>query len=320
MSVSNPEIKVPDDAALHVRHCPACGSASFSVVGTLVLGFPANEGHRTPELRQPDYEVLLCQQCALYFKSTRMIDADLSHYYAELPFEQFETDFLMRTDRAVVAALTTLPETARILDYGCGVGRILLAAGRLQHSYGVEVNTRSSEIASSRGIKIVTEKDLAVDMRESFDAIIMSDVYEHLLEPMNTLSLLAGCLKPGGKFIIVTGNADAFPPGRRMGEFWYFRLPGHLQVLGTSHVAWFASRLGLQVMSIDRMSHYDVSFASRLAQNLRAWAYERFHAPGHSISKALLRLVPIVNRAVGWSAAPGITYRPDHVLIVLKKP
>lgn len=249
-----------------------------------------------------------------------MSDSELAAYYADLPFEQFETSFLMRTDRAVVGALSELPPNAAILDYGCGVGRILSAAERLSNSFGIEINSRSADIARSKGIQILKESELAGPMRGSLDAIILSDVYEHLVHPMQTLHLLAGCLKSQGRLIIATGNAEAFPMVPRFGEYWYFQLPGHLQVLCPPHVNWIADQLGLQVSAIERMSHYDVSITSRFAQNLRRWSYEQFRSPGHPYFKAILRTVPYVKRAATWRTAPGVTYQPDHVVIVLRKP
>ena len=109
-------------------------------------------------------------------------------------------------------------------------GRILTALGSDYDRFGVEVNEAAAEQARSRGITIIPDCGLDDTDIGSFEGIVLSDVYEHLLEePTITMRRLAARLAPGAQLIIVTGLADAVRPIELLGEHWYFRIAGHLQ-------------------------------------------------------------------------------------------
>lgn len=124
-----------------------------------------------------------------------------------------------------------------MLDFGCSTGRILrVHTSRLACS-GVEPNLQAAAIARGRGIAILTESELHDEPVSRFDAIILADVHEHLLHPVETLARLVEVLKPGGWLAIVSGNADAIRDRARIAEFWYFRTPSHLLMLTRNHLS-----------------------------------------------------------------------------------
>src|SRR5258706_8614225 len=229
---ADPDARSRREAALLVEApllaCPACG-ATEADDSRPASGFEFLAGGRA--FRHPPYSVRQCTTCGLYFKSARISDGDLGDYYAHLQHESFETAGLMPPDRLIVRAEASLPEGSRILDFGCGAGRSLAHLVSRHACYGVEPNARAAAVARSRGITIVSDAELDAGYGGFFDMIVLSDVYEHLPRPVDTILRMRSCLKPGGKLVLVTGLGDAVRPPPLLAEFWYFLAPGHLQLV-----------------------------------------------------------------------------------------
>ncbi len=108
----------------------------------------------------------------------------------------------------------------RILDIGCGSGYFLdlLRDSLPSVDYaGYELNSEMSELARSKGHKVYhgpfPEAVLAENEDESFDAICMFQVLEHLPDPVATLKSARRLLRRRG--ILIIGVPDAEGPVRQ---------------------------------------------------------------------------------------------------------
>src|SRR5260370_34448116 len=63
-----------------------------------------------------------------------------------------------------------------------------------------------------------------VGRRAPFDAVVMLDVVEHLLEPDRVMELLCRAMKPGGKLLLSTGDWES-GLSRIMGRNWRLMTP-----------------------------------------------------------------------------------------------
>ncbi len=107
-----------------------------------------------------------------------------------------------------------LPTTGRVLDVGCGRAALGLAIRQLGWEvWGVE---QSGEACTTAGTRIDTlvEADLhdyeGVRARlgdTRFDALVFSDVLEHVYDPRTVLEKYLEFVKPGGKVLISVPNS-----------------------------------------------------------------------------------------------------------------
>jgi SAM-dependent methyltransferase len=298
--------------------CLACGSADTAVVGTPASGFDSDEGGRS--YRQPAYGIRCCNDCGLCFKTHTIELSELADYYQQHDFKIYEYGERFPTDQHLDRYLSRLPDGSRVLDFGCSTGRILKGAAARLDCFGVEPNHAAAAIAGERGITVLTESQLVEHGRTGFDAIILSDVYEHLPQPAQLFGQLAGLLKPGAWLAVVTGNADAIRNRDLMAEFWYFRVPAHLLMVTARHVHWLANKFGLELAAMHACSHYDRPAAERVMQYARSVAYACMRPGQTGAIPQLLRAIPFVNRAAAWSNAPVLDCTPDHVVAVFRRP
>jgi SAM-dependent methyltransferase len=113
-------------------------------------------------------------------------------------------------DDWIRASLQALPAGARLLDAGAGQQPYRAACGHLR--YVAQDLGRYDGRGDGRGLQAgswtVAGLDLVCDIRhvpepdESFDAILCSEVLEHVTEPVAVLGEFARLLRPGGTLLL----------------------------------------------------------------------------------------------------------------------
>jgi SAM-dependent methyltransferase len=297
---------------MEVKCCPGCAHTGFQIKGQKGKLFDTLVGEVL--FRQQDYYIKCCLQCGLYYKSHILSASELAHYYQVVDFSKWESDELFPSEQALIVTLRKLPKGSRVLDYGCSSGRLLSHLVNDYMCFGVEVNEKAASSAVSKGIKILSEKDVLVS--SPFDAIVLCDVFEHLPDPISVLRMLCRKLNQHGLLILCTGNADARACQKDIANFWYFRTPEHLCMLSRKFISFLASNLKLDLLVWKEISHYDVRLLERVRQHLKNFAYWQFHGEGISALVPILRFLPFIKRARNWDVQPALTCTDDHVLAV----
>ena len=104
-----------------------------------------------------------------------------------------------------------LPVGAKVLDVGCGTGFVLERLLEVFDAWGVEpdvsVRERATQFAKPRILSGSTE-DLSLVEANSFDAVLLLDVLEHVAHDTEALRSAATLLRPGGSVLI---TVPAFP-------------------------------------------------------------------------------------------------------------
>ncbi|MEP7263114.1 MAG: methyltransferase domain-containing protein [Bacteroidota bacterium] len=100
---------------------------------------------------------------------------------------------------------------ARILDIGCGNGNIARGIGSLGYTVkGIDFSNAAINYATSRNkadnVTFCVQSAEEVTSGEQYDAIICSEVLEHLNQPSSLVKIIARILKPGGVLIATVPN------------------------------------------------------------------------------------------------------------------
>ena len=155
------------------------------------------------------------------------------------------------------------PRGLRVLDLGCGGGHngALLKQAGAREVVGVELDPGAAAEARKRLDRVV-ECDLAeldpADLGdEPFDAILASDVLEHLLDAEGVLARAVTTLRPGGAVVISLPNvSNVYVFSQLLLKTWPRRGSG---LFDRTHVRWFAKRdmvgllqsAGLRVLRVE---------------------------------------------------------------------
>jgi SAM-dependent methyltransferase len=121
--------------------------------------------------------------------------------------EQDDHHWWYRGRRLIVdaeLARLPLPQDPRILDAGCGSGRMLQELERYGRVAGIELDRGAAEVARARGhgeVRVGSLERLPWDA-QSFDLITCLDVLEHTPDDRHTLSELRRVARPGGWLVL----------------------------------------------------------------------------------------------------------------------
>jgi O-antigen biosynthesis protein len=138
------------------------------------------------------------------------------------------------------------PRGLRVLDLGCGGGHngAMLKKSGAREVVGVELDARAAAEARKR-LDRVCECDLAhLDPAElgdePFDAILASDVLEHLMDAEDVLARALTRLRPGGAVVISLPNvSNVYVFAQLLRKTWPRKGSG---IFDRTHVRWFAKR------------------------------------------------------------------------------
>jgi len=133
-----------------------------------------------------------------------------SHHPASSPVAFDDEAPLHPNYRYVVdVALKTVGTSAKVLDYGCGAGEVVVHGRKAGLDIvGADVfyaGSRSREIAESRGLLGKVVFDMPDDRLpfedDSFDMVCANFVFEHVQDIDRAMSEVRRVLKPGGFFL-----------------------------------------------------------------------------------------------------------------------
>ncbi|MEB3278748.1 MAG: class I SAM-dependent methyltransferase [Lyngbya sp.] len=140
-----------------------------------------------------------------------------------------------------------------ICDIGCGSGRLLSACQQLGYRvYGLEPDAEARAVALSKGLQVKqgTAEDLSNHFPEqSFDAIVMTHVLEHCLDPMLALTNVKKVLKPKGIFICEVPNNYSIGTQWSGASWSHLDVPRHLHFFTEKSLVSSIEKAGFQILS-----------------------------------------------------------------------
>jgi len=197
-------------------------------------------------------DIVRCPICGHMQLERFPSDEELSEAYGEAASLDYvnEEAGQRATARSVLARIERHVPKGALLDLGCWVGYLLAEAEqRGWQARGVEPSGFASKFAREQlGLDVLTGGLLTADLdEERFDAVVLGDVIEHLLDPDVALERISALLRPGGVVAIATPNAGA-ALARVMGARWWSVIPTHVHLFTADSLRLLLTRHGFDVV------------------------------------------------------------------------
>ncbi len=238
-----------------IRECYLCGNDNIIKIHTGTRG-------------NKDIDVLRCPKCGLVFLSDFPKNVDELYENSGMRKGQEQDIRKIRIDADADdnrRFLMTKEKIANkvVLDFGCGAGGYLdKAVSVAQSVYGIELEKCMRDYLCDKGITCFGSLNLAEkELEGKVDIITMWHVIEHLEDPIGLLKKLKGLLKPNGKIIIETPNAedallsqykcDAFA------DFTYWEC--HLYLFTNATIRTVIENAGLRMIAQKQIQRYPLA-------------------------------------------------------------
>jgi SAM-dependent methyltransferase len=263
------------------RRSPSSGSRAGKVNASLFeylhgcpVCFSRDLRHytRVPSLFTEDEFIVYerCNHCGVVFRNPRLPPSERLSIYVDKVLPDSLKELMPRNQIHYAHILREIdrlyPKDAgrRLFDFGCGSGGFLLEAQKAGFEVmGLELNKDLAAFVRSRyGIPVhqglIDDPDFA---EERFNVILSAQVFEHLLDPRQTLLDLKKHLAPPGYVLIEVPNQLAIKETLRRGE-----------TMDDSHLFYFSARAlsymledcGFEVLAVEEgVRFYRLLNASR---------------------------------------------------------
>lgn len=159
------------------------------------------------------WKLMRCENCGLLFIDPQPGWEELSahypkEYHAYLSKASKTTQFLRGfgiEKRVKTVARHAAVKNGHLLDVGCATGDFLHKFRILTgwDVTGLEIVPEAATAAITKGLRIIQKDLLVANLPEnSFDAITLWDVLEHMPDPAKALQICYTLLKPGGVLVL----------------------------------------------------------------------------------------------------------------------
>ena len=234
--------------------CNLCGSESLALLYPDELGDKAArvDYDFSPQTRKT-YRIVKCEECGLIF--TNPMPA-LQSSYEETEDETYlrSRPQRVRTAERLIRRLRRYKDGGDLLDVGCSTGILLDAASKHFRVEGIELSQWAFDQASARH-KVYRRPLRDLDLEQTYDVVTLMGVIEHFENPTAEIQAIHDVLKPGGLFVVYTGDVDAWLP-RILGKKWWWYQGMHLFYFSRSTCESLLNKCGFNVLATDNHCTY----------------------------------------------------------------
>lgn len=151
----------------------------------------------------------------------------------------------------------------RLLEVGCGLGHLI---GQLSSDFvtlGLDINhwalVNARSVASSTNLQVGSAQELPFS-NESFGAVIIKHVVEHLDNPERCIAELGRIIAPGGVLILATPNLESLLKPLKGDKWIGYQDPTHISL--KTPVEWLEllKKVGFNIEKVFADGFWDVPY------------------------------------------------------------
>lgn len=247
--------------------CPICRAADSETILTLDCGNLDNSR------LYPAIRINICSGCGHVFNGLSPEELDgLNHYYSceyapsNLQAPDKQADIPGSAGRLTTGRYAQLYDcispylkpTQEILDVGCALGGFLdyLSDRGFSRLSGVDMAETYVQQARAKNryrLELGNAESLPF-ADQTFDAIVMEQVLEHLVNPVQAFQEARRVLKPGGVFCLGVPDASRYADFDFFDYYWLL-LREHIQHFDAHHLNLLALNEGFEMLACHQTTH-----------------------------------------------------------------
>jgi 2-polyprenyl-3-methyl-5-hydroxy-6-metoxy-1,4-benzoquinol methylase len=248
------------------QYCPVCEQRNSKLIYSNLIhtchvlakaGIPLSN-------EQVPTDVLECNNCGHRYLSKILSDERLDYYYNIVETEYYDwqkdnpSDHRPADTKKFAKYIDANTDGNKIMEIGCGLGYLLSQLKILGNDcYGVEPSSFASSFAREKlSLNVLTgllDDNTYPDFK--FNAIVLSDVVEHVPGINSLFTLVEKYLAPGGKVFVFTGDSKS-NYAKICGVKWlYLYSWEHLSFFNKNSIGYLFKKHGLQLKRFDKVAH-----------------------------------------------------------------
>jgi 2-polyprenyl-3-methyl-5-hydroxy-6-metoxy-1,4-benzoquinol methylase len=238
--------------------CNLCGSSRCRILYSGDLAQNARisaQAFRCTSEQHGDFtNIVQCESCGLLYENPREPEEQIEAQYEQVedPVYEREQEGRFRTFTKTLESLERLARPGKLLDVGCYLGLFLdVARARGWQSYGVEPSSWAARRASEKRHEVINAPLRRANLpSQTFDAVTLWDVIEHLHDPLGQVREIYRLLKPGGVFGLSTMDAGSLF-ARLTGRRWPWFMRMHLYYFTRQTLTRLLQQAGFEVLVVE---------------------------------------------------------------------
>lgn len=258
---------------INYTNCPCCNSKNFSKLLTA----------KDYTVSSENFDVLVCNDCTIAFTQNVASQEHIGKYYQSqnyISHSDTKDGFISKVYHSVrnitlVSKLKLVQNVTRkakgnLLDVGAGTGAFTNTM--LQAGWNVTAlepdDIARSKAKSKYGLELRSPSELFTQTAESFDAITLWHVLEHIHTLKDYLKQFQAILKKDGRLVIAVPNYTSYDANYYK-EFWAgYDVPRHLYHFSPASMEVLAKQFGF-VIEATKPMWFDSVYVSMLSEQYK---------------------------------------------------